>query len=95
MSSVELDTLYLAMATSETDQDRVQWSYLRYIGTGVEFFSAVAILTFLGIFLDGKFGIAPILTIVFSLLGFAAATWNLIRNVNHIERMSKNSGGQK
>lgn len=88
-------TLDFVMDPSETDQDRVQWSYLRYIGTGVEFFSAVAILTFLGIFLDGKFGISPILTIVLSLLGFAAATWNLIRNVNHIERLSKNSDGQK
>lgn len=74
-------TLYLAMTPPETDQNRVQWSYLRFAGTGVEFFSSIAVLTLLGVFLDGRFGTSPILTLVFALVGFAAATWNLIRTV--------------
>ena len=44
-------TLYLAMEPPETDQNRVQWSYLRYAGIGVEFFAGLAALTILGVFL--------------------------------------------
>ena len=54
-------TLYLAMAPPETDQNRVQWSYLRYAGIGVEFFAGLAALTILGVFLDGRLGTSPIL----------------------------------
>ena len=87
-------TLDLAM-TSEIDQDRVQWSYLRYMGTGVEFFASIAALTLFGVFLDGRFGTSPILTLVFALLGFAAATWNLIRSVTRTSKLPYKSDGER
>lgn len=86
-------TLYLAMAPSEIDQDRVQWSYLRFAGTGIEFFATIALLSILGTYLDGRFGTSPILTIVLAFFGFAAATWNLIRTVGRTNQSTPKSGG--
>lgn len=94
MSIVEMRTLSLAMDSSEKDQNRVQWSYLRYAGTGIEFFSTIAVLTLLGTFLDGRFGTSPVLTIVLAFLGFAAATWNLIRSVSRTSEPQHHSGDQ-
>jgi len=94
MSAVAMRTLDLAM-TSEIDQGRVQWSYLRYMGTGVEFFASIAALTLFGVFLDGRFGTSPVLTIVFALVGFAAATWNLIRSVTRTNSLPYKSDDER
>lgn len=69
------------MAPSDDERKRVEQSYLRYAGAGVEFFAAIAVLTLLGVWVDGRLGTSPVLTIVGVLIGFAAATWNLIRSV--------------
>jgi ATP synthase protein I len=52
-----------------------------YLGLGVQLAVTVVVLVFLGIWLDGKFDTQPILTIVFSFLGMAAALYNFIKTV--------------
>jgi len=81
MITAEKRDLDVAMTASDDDRKRVEQSYLRYVGSGVEFFVTIIVLTLLGLWLDGRFGTAPVLTIVFTFFGFAAATWNLIRSV--------------
>ena len=81
MTTADTCELHWAVASSVTDQDLIERAYLRYIGVGVEYFAALLVPTLLGLWLDARFHTAPALTIVFVLLGFAAATWNLIRSV--------------
>jgi ATP synthase protein I len=52
-----------------------------YLGLGVQLAVTVVVLVFLGIWLDGKFDTQPILTIIFSFLGMAAALYNFIKTV--------------
>lgn len=81
-SSITVSTIPFTMSSTSDDPNRVQWSYLRYAGVGVEFFATIALLTLLGTAIDAWLGTSPILTIVLAFLGFAAATWNLIRTVS-------------
>jgi len=81
MITAEKRDLDVAMTASDDDRKRTEQSYLRYAGSGVEFFATIVVLTLLGLWLDGRFGTAPVLTIVFTFLGFAGATYNLIRSV--------------
>ncbi|HVX17599.1 MAG TPA: AtpZ/AtpI family protein [Acidimicrobiales bacterium] len=69
------------LMSSRDEQRRAERSYLRYLGSGLEFFSTVAVLTFLGVWVDSKLGTSPTFTIVLALVGFAAATWMLVRSV--------------
>jgi F0F1-type ATP synthase assembly protein I len=81
MITAEKRDLDVAMTAPDDDRKRTEQSYLRYAGAGVEFFATIVVLTLLGVWLDGRFGTAPVLTIVLTFCGFAAATWNLIRSV--------------
>lgn len=65
----------------DDDRRRVERSYLRFAGVGVEFAATIVVLTVLGIWLDGRLGTGPLFTIVLLLIGFAGATWNLVRTV--------------
>ena len=57
---------------------RIERSYLRFIGVGIQFALFLVLPTLLGIWLDGRLHFSPVLTIVGFLLGFAAGTWNLL-----------------
>ena len=81
MITAEQFDLDVAMTASDDERKRTEQSYLRYAGTGIEFCASVAVLTLLGVWLDGRFGTSPLLTIVLAVLGFTAATWNLVRSV--------------
>jgi F0F1-type ATP synthase assembly protein I len=81
MITAETRDVDVAMAGSDDDQKRTEQSYLRYAGAGVEFFATLVVLTLLGVWLDHRLGTAPVLTIVLTFLGFAGATWNLVRSV--------------
>ncbi len=52
-----------------------------YVGLGMQLAVTVTALAFLGIWLDGKFGLSPILTISFSFLGVFAGLYNFIKSV--------------
>lgn len=81
MHTYDLRTWRNPVTPSRDDQKRIERSYLRYAGAGVEFFAAIAVLSLLGVWLDARLGSAPVLTIVLTFLGFAGATWNLMRGV--------------
>lgn len=85
MTSADMRELHWAMASSGDDRRRVERSYFRFATTGVEFFVTLAALAFLGMWLDGRFHTSPVLTIVLTLVGFAAATWNLLRSVARLD----------
>jgi F0F1-type ATP synthase assembly protein I len=80
------------MAPADDERRRVERSYLRYATTGVEFFATIAVLALLGLWLDGRFHIAPVLTIVLTFVGFAAATWNLLRSVDRYDPPKHDQG---
>ena len=48
---------------------------------GVQYAATILVLTLLGIWLDDRAGTAPLLLLVFLLMGFVGATWSLIRQV--------------
>ena len=73
--------LDLVVASPDDDRKRTDQSALRYAGAGLEFCVTVALLTLLGVWLDGRFGTSPLLTLVLAFVGFAAATWALVRSV--------------
>lgn len=57
---------------------RIERSYLRFIGVGIQFALFLVLPTLLGIWIDGRLHASPVCTIVGFLLGFAAGTWNLL-----------------
>jgi F0F1-type ATP synthase assembly protein I len=63
------------------DRKRVERQYLRFAGVGIQFAVTIALLTFLGIWLDGKADTDPLFTVVFLLLAFVGGTWSLVRTV--------------
>jgi len=55
--------------------------YAPYLGSGLQLAVTVAVMAFLGIWLDGKFNTSPWLTIACSFLGVFAALYNFIKQV--------------
>lgn len=55
--------------------------YLRYGSLGVQFGATILLFTLGGLWLDGKFGTRPWLTIVGVMLGFTGGLLALIRGV--------------
>ena len=52
-----------------------------YLGLGMQLAITVTVMVFLGIWLDEKFNLSPILTIVFAMLGVFAGMYNFIKSV--------------
>ena len=52
-----------------------------YIGLGMQLALTVTAMVFLGIWLDNKFELSPVLTIIFSFLGVFAGLYNFIKSV--------------
>jgi ATP synthase protein I len=52
-----------------------------YLGLGLQLAVTVTLMVFLGIWLDGKFGTKPVLTIIFSFLGVFAGLYTFIKSV--------------
>lgn len=55
--------------------------YAPYLGLGLQLAVTVAALTFLGIWLDGKFDSSPWFTIILSFFGVFAGMYNFIKAV--------------
>jgi len=69
-------------ATSQREKDRrVERSYLRHAGVGVQFGLTILIFVLGGIWLDARLGTSPLFTVLLLLLGFVGATVSLIRRV--------------
>jgi ATP synthase protein I len=52
-----------------------------YLSLGMQLAVTVTAMVFLGIWLDEKFNLEPVLTIVFALLGVFAGMYNFIKTV--------------
>jgi ATP synthase protein I len=52
-----------------------------YLGLGMQLAITVTVMVFLGIWLDEKFNLSPILTVVFAMLGVFAGMYNFIKSV--------------
>ena len=52
-----------------------------YLGLCMQLAITVTVMVFLGIWLDEKFNLSPILTVVFSILGVFAGMYNFIKSV--------------
>jgi len=70
-----------AMWSGDDERGRVERSYLRYAGVGVQYGLTVLFMTLLGIWLDKRFGTAPLLLLICLLVGFVGATFSLIHTV--------------
>jgi F0F1-type ATP synthase assembly protein I len=70
-----------AMWSGDDERGRVERSYLRYAGVGVQYGLTILFMTLLGIWLDKRFGTAPLLLLVCLLVGFVGATFSLIHTV--------------
>lgn len=57
-----------------------------YMGLGLQLAATIVVMILLGDWLDGKFGLKYIFTIVFAILGIGAGMYNLIRTINIIEK---------
>ena len=52
-----------------------------YLGLGLQLAATVAVLAFLGIWIDKKFDTNPWLTIIFSFLGIITALYSFLKTV--------------
>jgi ATP synthase protein I len=52
-----------------------------YLGLGLQLAITVTAMVFIGIWLDEKFELSPVLTIIFSMLGIFAGMYNFIKSV--------------
>ena len=52
-----------------------------YIGLGLQLAITVTVMVFLGLWLDGLFGMKPVLTVVFSFLGVFIGMYTFIKSV--------------
>ncbi|MBK7630747.1 MAG: AtpZ/AtpI family protein [Ignavibacteriales bacterium] len=60
-----------------------------YLGLGLQLAVTVVAMVLLGSWLDDKFNLNYVLTLVFGLLGISIGMFNLIKTVNDLERKSK------
>ncbi|MBS1848482.1 MAG: AtpZ/AtpI family protein [Actinobacteria bacterium] len=58
---------------------RAEGGALRLVAVGSQFAGVFAVTTLIGLWLDARLGTAPWLLIVGAIVGFAGATWMLIR----------------
>jgi|GEM_PF-3138753 len=73
----------------DDERGRVERSYLRYAGVGVQYGLTVLFMSLLGIWLDKRFGTAPLLLLICLLVGFVGATWSLIHEVLGPDRQDR------
>ncbi|MGE5400868.1 MAG: AtpZ/AtpI family protein [Ignavibacteriales bacterium] len=60
-----------------------------YLGLGVQLAASIILMFFLGRWLDSKFEIEPVLTIIFSFLGGFAGIYNVIKTVLDLNKKNK------
>ncbi len=56
-------------------------SWVSYLGLGTQLAASVVLMALIGIWLDGKFGTRPILTVVLSFVGIIGGMYNFIKYV--------------
>ncbi len=66
-----------------------------YLGLGLQLAVTVVLMVLLGSWLDKKFELNYILTLIFGVFGTIIGIYNLIRTVNEIERKNKMKNEKK
>ena len=61
-----------------------------YLGLGTQLAITVVIMTFLGVYLDGKFQTKPLFLLICTFFGAFAGLYNFIKNINALEKKHKN-----
>ncbi|MBK7228360.1 MAG: AtpZ/AtpI family protein [Ignavibacteriales bacterium] len=61
-----------------------------YLGLGLQLAATIVLMVLLGSWLDKKFGLKYILTLILGLLGIGVGMYNLIKTVNDLEKRDKN-----
>ena len=69
-----------------TSNSNLYKDYAPYLGLGIQLTATVVLMVFLGIWLDGKFGTSPYLTLVFSFLGIFAGMYHFIKSVTRLDK---------
>ena len=69
------------MSDSTPPRDKRQSQIGKYSGVGVQMLVTIGLCTWLGIWLDEKYGWSPWATVILSLLGVFAAMYQIIRSV--------------
>ena len=60
-----------------------------YLGLGLQLAATIVLMVLLGSWLDKKFNLNYILTLIFGLLGIGVGMYNLIKTVNDLEKRVK------
>lgn len=71
------------------DRKRVEQTYLRFAGVGVQYALTILVLTLAGIWLDNKFETSPLFLVICLLVAFVGATWSLVQQVLGGDRKPK------
>lgn len=62
-----------------------------YMGLGLQLAATIVIMILIGDWLDSKFQLKYVFTLIFAIIGISAGMYNLIRTINIIEkRKAKN-----
>ncbi|MBZ0199835.1 MAG: AtpZ/AtpI family protein [Ignavibacteriaceae bacterium] len=70
----------------DTEQNKVLQEVTPYLGLGLQLAITITAMALLGVWLDGKFDISPILTISLSFFGIFAGMYNFIKSVTKSEK---------
>ncbi len=75
-----------------TETPRERNRALAFAGAGFSFAAIVLVMAYAGHLLDGVLGTEPWMVVVGSMIGVAAATWELIRAVSALEKKRPGAG---
>jgi ATP synthase protein I len=68
-------------SNSKKSENNNSSGWTQYLGLGTELAATVGVMTYIGVWLDGKFKTDPIFTIICSFLGIAGGLYNFIKTV--------------
>ena len=64
---------------SEDNKNKLNSSWIGYVGLGTQLAATVTVMVLLGVWLDGKFDTEPVLTVIFSFLGVVTGLYSFIK----------------
>lgn len=70
------------------DSSRVFREVGPYLGTGLQLAVTIALMIFIGRWLDGKFNKDPLFTLIFAFLGCGIGLYNFIRTIIELGKKS-------
>ena len=62
-----------------------------YLGLGTQLAATIAIMAFLGVYLDNQFNTKPLFILICTFFGAFAGLYNFIKSVNDLSKKKKNN----